>query len=280
MRIGPSVDVWPGALEHFYLVQIPIHGAVQIGLGNERVLCAGTTAAVISPGEDLRLRWSDNCAQLIVQIPRETIEARLAERFGCRPQHPLKFQTAFDLENPAGRDWRALLNFTVRSVDKGGLFSRDPLLRRSRGSSACRHCWRRSRITTTANCTTATAPFPITWCARNVKCASTWPCGSSVARLAAGAGVSERTLHDGFRRFRATTPMGRLTALRLAAARRRLLDGGARNHRRPRCGRRSDFFSSADLPGAYRNAFGELPSATLRAARQPQVLMLAPPPAR
>ena len=26
-------------------------------------------------GERLRLRWSDNCAQLIVQIPREALEA-------------------------------------------------------------------------------------------------------------------------------------------------------------------------------------------------------------
>jgi hypothetical protein len=30
MRIGPAVDVWPGALEKFFLVQIPVRGAVQI----------------------------------------------------------------------------------------------------------------------------------------------------------------------------------------------------------------------------------------------------------
>ena len=89
----------------------------------------------------------------------------------------------------------------------------------------------------------------------------------NMARLAAAASVSERTLHDGFRRFRATTPMGRLTALRLAAARRRLLDGEA-GVTVGRVVRQSDFFSSADLPGAYRKAFGELPSATLRAARR------------
>ena len=127
MRIGPSVDVWPGALEQFYLIQVPIHGAVEISLGDDRVLCAGAMAAVISPGERLRLRWSDNCAQLIVQIPREAMEISLAERLGCRQQSPPRFQAGFDLNNPAGREWRALLDFAVRAVDEGGLFSRDPL---------------------------------------------------------------------------------------------------------------------------------------------------------
>ena len=127
MRIGPSVDVWPGTLENFYLVQIPIYGAVQISLGDDRVLCEGTMAAVISPGERLRLRWSDHCAQLIVQIPREALEARLAKRLGFTQHSPLRFHAAFDLRRSAARDWRALLDFTVRSIDAGGLLSRAPL---------------------------------------------------------------------------------------------------------------------------------------------------------
>ena len=111
MRIGPAVDVWPGTLEDFYLVQIPIRGAVQISLGEDRVRCEGAMAAVISPGERLRLRWSDNCAQLIVQIPREILEARLVERSGCRQRDPLRFEPAFDLRRPAARDWRGAPRF-------------------------------------------------------------------------------------------------------------------------------------------------------------------------
>lgn len=135
MRIGPSVDVWPGALEHFYLVQMPIHGAVQISLGDERVLCEGTTAAVISPGEGLRLRWLDNCAQLIVQIPRETIEARLAGRFDLKQQNTLRFQTAFDLKSSAGRGASASQLYRTIGGRGWAVFPR-PALRRSRGPAA------------------------------------------------------------------------------------------------------------------------------------------------
>lgn len=266
MRIGPSVDVWPGTLENFYLVQIPIHGAVQISLGDDRVLCAGTTAAVISPGEELRLRWSDHCAQLIVQIPRETIESRLAERFACKLRRPLKFQTAFDLASSAGREWRALLNFTARSVNEGGPFSGDPLradlenlllsglLAMQPHNYAGELRDRRGPV-----------PYYVVRAEREMREHMAVPL--SMARLTAVAGVSERTLHDGFRRFRASTPMGRLTALRLAAARRRLLDGEA-GVTVGRVASAVGFFQFGRFAGAYRKAFGELPSATLRAARR------------
>ena len=89
----------------------------------------------------------------------------------------------------------------------------------------------------------------------------------TIARLADVAGVSERTLHDGFRRFRATTPMGRLTALRLAAARRRLLKAEP-GMTVGRVAAEVGFFQFGRFAGSYRNAFGELPSATLRAARR------------
>ncbi len=266
MRIGPSVDVRPGTLEHFYLVQIPIHGAVQINLANERIVCAGATAAVISPGENLRLRWSDHCAQLIVQIPRETIEARLAERFGREPRRPLRFQAAFDLGGSGGREWLALLNFTIRSVDEGGAFSQDPL-------RADLEDLLLSGLLATQPHNYAgelhdggsPVPYYVLRAEREMRGHMAVPLG--VAQLAAVAGVSERTLHDGFRRFRATTPMARLTALRLAAARRRLRDGEA-GVTVGRVAAAVGFFQFGRFAGAYRKAFGELPSATLRAARR------------
>jgi AraC-like DNA-binding protein len=265
MRIGPSVDVWPGTLENFYLVQIPIHGAVQISLGDDRVLCQGAMAAVISPGERLRLRWSDNCAQLIVQIPREALEARLAERFGFKKSH-LRFQAAFDLRRSAADDWRALLDFTVRSIDAGGLLSREPLcaeledllLSALLAAQPHNHSgeWHRG---------SDLAPYYVLRAERAMHERMASPL--TVARLADAAGVSERTLHDGFRRFRTTTPMARLAALRLAAARCRLLDA------KPgmtvgRAAAEVGFFQFGRFAGSYCKVFGELPSVTLRAARR------------
>jgi len=264
MRIGPSVDVWPGTLENFYLVQMPIQGAVQVSLGDDRVLCQGTMAAVISPGERLRLRWSDNCAQLIVQIPREALEARLAQRLGFKHQNPLRFQAAFDLRRAAARDWRALLDFTVRSIDQSGLLSREPLcaeledllLSALLAAQPHNHAGELHRRGDPA-------PYYVLRAERTMHEHMASPL--TIARLADAGGVSERTLHDGFRRFRTTTPMARLTALRLAAARRRLLEAEP-GMTVGRAASEVGFFQFGRFAGSYRNAFGELPSATLRAA--------------
>ena len=263
MRIGPAVEVWPGALENFYLVQIPIYGAVDVSQGEDRVRCAGMTAAVISPGEKLRLRWSDNCTQLIVQIPRDALDARLSDRIGGA-QAALRFATAFDLECPSGRDWRRLLDFAVRSIDDGGMFSRDPL------SAEFEDLLLSALLTAQPhNCTDAlrddreTAPYFVLRAERQMR--ERMSCGLTIAELADGAGVSRRTLHDGFRRFRSTTPMRQLTAMRLAAARRRLRQGDV-GLTVSRVATEVGFPQFGRFAGLYRQAFGELPSATLRRA--------------
>jgi AraC-like DNA-binding protein len=266
MRIGPAVDVWPGTLEQFYLVQVPIQGAVQISLGDDRVLCKGAMAALISPGERLHLRWSDNCAQLIVQIPRETLEARLAQQIGSRRQGPLKFQAAFDLSHSAGREWRALLDFAVRSVDGGGMFScgalggelEDLLISALLATQPHNYSGELGNGS-------SPAPYYVLRAEREMRERMALPL--TIARLAEAAGVSERTLHDGFRRFRSTTPMGHLTGLRLAAARRRLLDAEA-GMTVGRAAAEVGFFQFGRFARTYRKAFAELPSVTLRAARR------------
>ncbi len=264
MRIGPAVDVWPGRLEKFFLVQIPVHGAVQITLGESRILSEGAMAAVISPGEPLHVRWSDNCTQMILQIPREIMEARLAGRVGERPRGGLKFQTAFDLSRPAGREWRQLLDFTVRTVDSGGPFSREPLCSELEDLllSALLAAQPHTHAAEPGDGRNA-VPYYVLRAEREMQEHLAEPL--RVSALAAAAGVSERTLHDGFRRFRATTPMGRLLALRLATARRRLRDAPA-HVTVAAVAAEVGCFQFGRFAGKYYEAFGELPSETLRAA--------------
>ncbi len=221
-------------------------------------------AAVLSPGERLRVQWSDNCTQMIVQIPREAVETRLARELGCRPQTPLKFQTAFDLDHPAGREWRRLLDFTVRTMDDGGIFGRDPLcseledLLLSGLMVIQPHNYadesRRARHA---------VPHYVLRAEREMR--RRMAMRLDVPGLARAAGVSERTLHDGFRRFRGTTPMRRLTAMRLATAHQLLREAKA-GLTVGRAAAEVGFLQFGRFAGAYRKAFGELPSATLRAA--------------
>jgi AraC-like DNA-binding protein len=264
LRIGPSVDVSPDTLDNFFLVQIPIFGTVELSLGTEQVLCEGSMAAVVSPGERLRLRWSDNCTQIILQIPRETMEARLAERLGFRSRIALRFETAFDLRRAAAWEWRQLFDFAVRTVDSGGMLSSDPicaelenlLLSALLAAQPHNHAGelRQGR---------GPAPFYVTRAEQEMRKAMARPL--TVAGLAGAAGVSERTLHDGFRRFRGTTPMGALMMLRLEAA-RRLMQQAAPGTTVTNVAAKVGISQLGRFAKTYRGVFGELPSETLRGA--------------
>ncbi len=265
LRIGPSVEVAPGALEDFFLVQIPIAGSIDLSVGSEQIKCEGETAAVISPGERLHLRWSDNCTQLIVQIPRETMELSLAQRLGRTSKTSLRFQAAFDLNASAAREWRQLLDVAVRSVDQGGILSREPVCSDLEDLllSALLATQPHNHVEALRQHRDA-APFYIVRAEREMRGQLRYP--FTVAGLASMAGVSERTLHLGFRRFRGTTPMGRLLALRLHEARRRL--GSAKSGTTvARVAAAVGIHQFGRFAAAYRDMFGELPSDTMRGRR-------------
>jgi AraC-like DNA-binding protein len=266
LRIGPSVEVAPGALEDFFLVQVPILGSVDLRVGDDQIKCEGATAAVISPGQRLCLRWSDNCTQLIVQIPRETMELSLAQRLGRTSKTSLRFQAALDLRAAAGREWRQLLDVAVRSVEDDGMLSREPV------SSDLENLLLSALLAAQPhNYVEALrhhpdpAPFYIVRAEREMR--RRLRNRFTVAALASIAGVSERALHLGFRRFRSTTPIGRLAALRLQEA-RRLLGNAEPNATVAQVAAEVGFHQFGRFAAAYRKMFGELPSQTLRSRRR------------
>jgi len=88
-----------------------------------------------------------------------------------------------------------------------------------------------------------------------------------MADLVAASGVSERSLHRAFRHFRGGTPMAHLRTARLRRVRSDLLDPRARDSVTD-IQMRWGVTEFGRFAAAYRRAYGELPSATLRAARR------------
>ena len=81
-----------------------------------------------------------------------------------------------------------------------------------------------------------------------------------IAEVAAAAGCSVRNLNGVFRRFRNTTPLATLHAIRLEAVRVALQDG-AISASAATIARRHGFTNQARFVAAYRRRFGEAPSA-------------------
>ncbi|CAM5452150.1 hypothetical protein SALBM311S_04566 [Streptomyces alboniger] len=61
---GAEVVITPGALEDFYLVQIPLAGSAQIACGREQIISTPQLASVPAPTEHLAMRWHEGNPQL------------------------------------------------------------------------------------------------------------------------------------------------------------------------------------------------------------------------
>ena len=59
---GAEVEIDPGELASFFLLQIPVTGSAAVRCGTETaVASAGRIASVLSPTLPTRMRWSDGC---------------------------------------------------------------------------------------------------------------------------------------------------------------------------------------------------------------------------
>ncbi len=89
-----------------------------------------------------------------------------------------------------------------------------------------------------------------------------------VGDLCRAAGVSERTLEYAFREILGTTPIAYLARLRLHRVRRALLAARPGSTTVSAAALDAGFWHFGEFSRAYRDCFGELPSATLR--RRPE----------
>jgi transcriptional regulator GlxA family with amidase domain len=88
----------------------------------------------------------------------------------------------------------------------------------------------------------------------------------SMKELAAACGVSVRTLHYGFEKFRDHSPAERLRAIRLMQARHALIEARISGNKIADIARLSGYENKSQFSRDYKAYFHESPTATLRAA--------------
>jgi AraC-like DNA-binding protein len=211
-----EVHVDPGALETFYVALIPRSGKSTVHAGHSTVTTDVGSAAVASPDDNLSMRWSGGCGQLLVKIPREVMENRLEALLHRPLREPLRFRLRMGLRGGQGEQWwdvvRQLTNRVgqsqslladdrmlapVEQVVTTGLLLAQPHnyteeLNGNDGSASARIV----RVAT--ELVEDSLDLPVT-----------------VADLAAQAGVSARALQLGFRDRLHTTPMRYVHDVRL-----------------------------------------------------------------
>ena len=265
VRFGTTASVDPGDLSAYH-VNVVLSGTVASQCGDQQVIASPRVAAVFGPDRQTRLpRWDADAAQLSIKLPRTQVEQELAGLLGRPVVKPIGFRLALPVDEGAGRRWMSILSALLQSADA------------SRNAAELRHLesLERSLISgllisqvhsyTEQLAADPSRRAPQTAIDRVVEEIQRAPDrGYTLADLARVAGISARSLQYGFQERHGTTPMRYLRQVRLDRAR----DDLAQAH-----GSVADiayhwgFTNLGRFARAYRDRFGEFPTATLDGVR-------------
>ncbi|GAA5153729.1 AraC family transcriptional regulator [Amycolatopsis dongchuanensis] len=244
----------------YYTLQLILDGVLDATTGLGRRRAGRGQACVISPGERLHLRFAPGTVQLAAKVPGDVVE-RAYSGLGAEPAGHL----VFGQEVPAGSPWPDLLRLAVSTVDRFDT----GVLPAAAGVELERMLVTALLLAQPHDHARAmfrgggTRGYRAAGVAAEVLLAqpSTPP-----AELARAAGVSLRTLQEGFRSRFGTTVTHYQRELRLERAHRMLSAAGPTSSVAEialACG----FLHFGRFSRDYRLRYGITPSTTLRASR-------------
>jgi AraC-like DNA-binding protein len=266
VQYGPSVDIEPGYLRDFFLLQIPLRGGAQVQCGAQQVDADTRTASLLSPTEPVRMRWADDSPHLIVKVMLSTVLGQLESLAQAPVRRALVFDLGVPMADPALAPLLNFIHYLLATLDTG-----DAL----RGGALAEHAeaYLVSNLLMSASHNHSTellgsarrALLP-----RSVRRAQEFlnSCPEQplcLADLCRQVGVSARTLQLAFRQHVGQSPMEYLRDVRLDRVRDELRSASPeRGVQVASVAARYGFVHLGHFAAQYRVRFGEVPSETLR----------------
>ena len=255
------------ATESCYHVNLTTAGTTDAdrGDGARASTVGGESGLVLSPVQRNTVRWTPEAEQLILKIPRSSLETHLGELIGQPVTDVLDFDFALDLTTGPGRSLLTSVRFLADELDRPDGLAEMPLAREQLEALVMtqllylgRHQYtdvlrapaeavRMGRLAPVVEYMKAHADEPLT------------PQG--LARVGC---MSVRTLHASFQQTFGESPMSYLRRIRLDHVRAELLRSDAAQVRVTDVAMKWGFFHQSRFAQQYRDQFGELPSRTLR----------------
>lgn len=117
IRYGADVEIEPGELGSFYLIQIPIRGAATIRHGGREVLATPDRATVLNPDRHTTMRWHAGCEKILLQIDRLALTRLVETLSGHTLGGPVRFDPQIDFSTPALAAWARRVRALVAATD-------------------------------------------------------------------------------------------------------------------------------------------------------------------
>lgn len=267
MRYGANVEIDPGQLETFALVQMPICGAELIEHAGLRVNSRPDMASVISPTRSLSMWHGADTEKLFVKIERVALERHCRQLLGGNPCEPVEFAPHMSMTTPQLRSWVRLMRWLYDECGRAG--GNDEGLASPLFAAQIEQmvittlllCQPNNYSERLADQGPAVAPYFVRRVEDYIEEHAHEPV--TIGDLAERAGVSTRSLFSGFRKYRNTTPMQYLTSVRMERVRAELQAAAPETTTVTSVAMNWGFTHLGRFTANYKRYFGESPSMTL-----------------
>ena len=252
--------------ENCYHVNLTVRGRTDGSRsdgGRERTE-ANVSGLVLNPVQRNTVRWQPDAEQLILKIPRTSLEAHLGELIGASVAEVVDFDFGLDLTTAAGQSLLSSVQFLASELNRPGGLAEMPLAREQLEAfvmTQLLHAGRHQFSDALAGPAEAVrygrlAPV-VAYLEANADQALT------PQELAKVGCMSVRTLHASFQQTFGESCMSYLRRVRLDHVRAELVRSDPTEVRVTEVAMRWGFLHQSRFAQQYRERFGELPSVTL-----------------
>ena len=266
VQYGPEVDIEPGYLTNFYLLQIPLRGGAEVRCGRQKISASSRLASLPSPTERLSMRWADDSPHLIVRLSQAALHRKLEQLVQAPLQLPLVFDLGVPLDTPQIAPLFDFIGYLSATLDNGNILDGTAMGQQAEGyllSSVLMLATHNHTHLLDAVSRRSLLPRTVRRAQEFLRSHALEPL--SLADICQQLGVSARALQLAFRQDTGQSPMAYLRDVRLDLVRHALLHD--RQHAKTAVSQvaaQHGFFHLGHFAAQYRARFGELPTQTLR----------------
>ncbi|QIB64264.1 AraC family transcriptional regulator [Kineobactrum salinum] len=249
----------------FFLVELPLSGTSTNYYGDVRVPSAPGQAVVSGPYQKFSTKWTSDCSKLLIKIESNALENYLSSLLGRRQIQVLDFDMEMNLTANTCASFLRTVQWVVDDIEQSGsLINTAPQagLRYQRMLMwALLHCQPNNYSNELAAKKEPQIPSYILDVERYIR--RNYRQAMSLKQLVEHANVSERTLLQGFKRFRDVSPMRLLKLTRLDIVHLALKEADDATTNVTEIALANGFSQLGKFATEYKERFGESPSQTL-----------------
>ncbi|MFI5931573.1 AraC family transcriptional regulator [Actinoplanes sp. NPDC051494] len=264
LGFGSPVTLTAVELDAYHLT-IPTVGKVHTRHAGHRVVADPGHAVVFGPGNPVYTLHDAHSTEMDVKIERSALEGELASLLGRRVSGPLVLPPVIDLSSGPMRSWNRLIRMLRGEITHPGSMVRHPIVAAQLRHSVVSGLLLSLPHRYSEELATPAPTGPPRAIQRAIDAIQDEPERPfTVADLAGIAGVSVRSLQEGFRRYVGSAPMSYLQQVRLGRAHDALRTEDPARMTVASIAHRWGFAHLGRFASAYRTRFGVCPSDTLR----------------